>query len=237
MELRELLRASVAEYGVSLSDAQCDAFLLYGDLLREWNEKINLTAITKEDEVIVKHFADSLSLQPYLPTDGAFSLIDVGTGAGFPGIPLKIANPSMQLTLLDSLDKRIQFLKHVLGAVGADGYTCLHSRAEDAGKNPLYREQFDVCTARAVAKLPVLLEYCLPFVKVGGMFLAMKGSDLEELKDAGNALKLLGGEIMDCKTFKLYGGEMQRTIVLVKKVRQTSTKFPRKAGKPTKEPL
>ncbi len=237
MELRELLRAAVAEYGVTLSDKQCDNFLLYGDLLREWNEKINLTAITKEEEVIVKHFADSLSLQPYLPTDKAFSLIDVGTGAGFPGIPLKIVNPSMQLTLLDSLDKRIQFLKTVLASWGADGYTCLHSRAEDAGKNPLYREQFDVCTARAVAKLPVLLEYCLPFVKVGGMFLAMKGSDLEELKDAGNALKLLGGEIMDCKTFKLYGGEMQRTIVLVKKVRQTSTKFPRKAGKPTKEPL
>lgn len=237
MALRELLRAAVAEYGVTLSQKQCDNFLLYGDLLREWNEKINLTAITKEEEVIVKHFADSLSLQPYLPADKAFSLIDVGTGAGFPGIPLKIVNPSMQLTLLDSLDKRIQFLKHVLSSVGASEYTCLHSRAEDAGKNPLYREQFDVCTARAVAKLPVLLEYCLPFVKVGGMFLAMKGSDLEELKDAGNALKLLGGEIMDCKTFKLYGGEMQRTIVLVKKVRQTPTKFPRKAGKPTKEPL
>ncbi len=237
MALRELLRAAVAEYGVTLSEKQCDNFLLYGDLLREWNEKINLTAITKEEEVIVKHFADSLSLQPYLPADKAFSLIDVGTGAGFPGIPLKIVNPSMQLTLLDSLDKRIQFLKHVLSSVGASEYTCLHSRAEDAGKNPLYREQFDVCTARAVAKLPVLLEYCLPFVKVGGMFLAMKGSDLEELKDAGNALKLLGGEIMDCKTFKLYGGEMQRTIVLVKKVRQTPTKFPRKAGKPTKEPL
>lgn len=237
MELRELLRAAVAEYGITLSDGQCDNFLLYGDLLREWNEKINLTAITKEEDVIIKHFADSLSLQPYLPAEKSFSLIDVGTGAGFPGIPLKIVNPSMQLTLLDSLDKRIQFLKHVLSSVGAEGYTCLHSRAEDAGKNALYREQFDICTARAVAKLPVLLEYCLPFVRVGGMFLAMKGSDLEELKDSGNALKLLGGEIMDCKTFKLYGDEIQRTIVCVKKVRPTSTRFPRKAGKPTREPL
>lgn len=237
MELRELLRAAVAEYGVALSDGQCDNFLQYGDLLREWNEKINLTAITKEEEIIVKHFADSLSLQPYLPADKPFSLIDVGTGAGFPGIPLKIVNPSMQLTLLDSLDKRIQFLKHVLESVGATDYTCLHSRAEDAGKNPLYREKFDICTARAVAKLPVLLEYCLPFVKVGGMFLAMKGSDLEELKASDNALKLLGGEIVDCKTFKLYGDEIQRNIIFVKKIRPTSTKYPRKAGKPTKEPL
>ena len=232
--LRDLLKNSVKDYGVSLSDSDCEAFERYSLLLREWNEKMNLTAITEEREIVIKHFSDSLSIVPYLPKDrlenGDLSVIDVGTGAGFPGIPLKITFPRISLTLIDSLEKRIKFLNEVLSQVEASDYKCVHARAEDAGHNTEYREKYDICTARAVARLPILLEYCLPFVKVGGLFVAMKGSDIQEIEESKEALNSLGGEIIAKKSFNLFNSDIKRNVILIRKNRQTSTKYPRKSN-------
>jgi 16S rRNA (guanine527-N7)-methyltransferase len=203
--------------------------------LLEWNEKMNLTAIEEEREFIIKHFIDSLSILPYL--GDVRSLIDVGTGAGFPGIPLKIAQPSLEILLLDSLEKRVGFLKTVISELKLDGIRALHLRAEDAGKEPSHREKYDAAVARAVAALPVLLEYCLPMVKRGGIFIAMKGSSREEIEASNKALELLGGKIEEVKEFTLPCSEIKRSIIIVRKFRQTPTKYPRKAGKPSKQPL
>lgn len=233
--LEDLLKEGAEEYGISLDDSKITALLQYKGLLLEWNEKINLTAIVDDREVIVKHFIDSLSIMPFLKE--IQNLVDVGTGAGFPGIPLKIAQPTLEVVLLDSLDKRIGFLKTVISDLQLEGISAVHSRAEDAGSAPQYREKFDTAVARAVASLPVLLEYCLPLVKTGGIFLAMKGGNAEELAGSRKALELLGGEVEEVREFTLSGSDIKRTIIIVRKLRQTSTKYPRKAGKPSKEPL
>lgn len=234
---RELLKEGAKEYSISLSSMQIDKFSQYARLLAEWNEKINLTAITDPEGIVIKHFLDSLSIAQFIP-DETKTLIDVGTGAGFPGIPLKIIRDNLKVTLLDSLDKRVRFLNEISNNLILKDIVSVHGRAEDFGVDKKYRERFDFVTARAVANLPVLLEYCLPFVNIGGMFIAMKGPDgKEELKESQKALEILGGEIEDVKIFTLPNSDIERYVILIKKCRHTPTNYPRKSGKPTKQPI
>lgn len=233
----EMLQAA-ADYGLKLSDRQLQQFVRYYELLLEWNEKINLTAITEPKEVAVKHMIDSLSAyeEKYFP-QGA-SLIDVGTGAGFPGIPLKILRPDLKLTLLDSLNKRLKFLATVVAELGLKDVVCLHARAEEAARQKAYREQFDIATSRAVARLSVLAEYCLPYVKQGGMFLALKGMKYqEETEEGAKGVAILGGKITGKRPVHLPGLDDVRAIVEIKKVKPTPKTYPRKAGTPEKKPL
>lgn len=235
-EIKNLLREGALSFDVGLDRSQLERLLVYKNLLLEWNEKINLTAIEEDRDIILKHYVDSISIVPHLPREGG-SLIDVGTGAGFPGIPVKVVCDAFDITLLDSLDKRVRFLQEVISQLGLKQIKAVHGRAEDFGVKPGYREVFDVAVARAVANLPVLLEYCLPFVRVGGLFLAMKGNTADEVSSSQKALDILGGKIEAVHEFVLPGSDMRRTIVQVRKLRQTPTKYPRKAGKPAKEPL
>ena len=233
----ELLIEGAKEYGIALSGEQADKFSQYARLLKEWNEKINLTAITNPEGIVTKHFLDSLSIIPFIP-QGAKFLIDVGTGAGFPGIPVSILKKEIKVTLLDSLEKRLKFLQEVSNALELKGLKMIHGRAEDYGVNKDYREKFDVATARAVANLPVLLEYCLPFVKTGGLFIAMKGPDIkDEVKDSKKALDILGGKVEEIKQFTLPESDMERSVVIIRKLRHTPTSYPRKSGKPTRDPI
>lgn len=234
---KELLKEGAREYSILLSNEQIDKFSQYALLLSEWNEKINLTAITDPEGIVIKHFLDSLSIAQFIP-DETKTLIDVGTGAGFPGIPLKIIRENLKVTLLDSLDKRVKFLNEICNNLMLKDIVSVHGRAEDFGVDKKYRERFDFVTARAVANLPVLLEYCLPFVSIGGMFIAMKGPDAkEELKESQKALDILGGEIEDVKFFTLPNSDIERYVILIKKCRHTPTNYPRKSGKPTKQPI
>lgn len=228
------LEALFSGQGMFLSDKQKSDFCRYAALLVEWNEKINLTAITDDDGISEKHFLDSvLPLTKLNIPDGA-SLVDVGTGAGFPAIPMKIYRSDLKITLLDSLNKRISFLEEVSSVLGLDA-VCVHSRAEDGGRNAAMREKFNVATARAVAAMPTLAEYCLPFVTVGGLFLAMKGPT-EDVSSANNAVKLLGGEIEDVIDYKLPCGD-GRKLIVIRKVTSTPVQYPRDAGKIKKKPL
>lgn len=220
---------------IVLSDENYDKFSRYADLLVEWNEKINLTAITDPAGITEKHFLDSVLPYEWVNVPNGASVIDVGTGAGFPGIPLKIMRDDIRLTLLDSLNKRINFLNTVCDDLGITA-ECIHGRAEDMGTAQL-REKFDVATARAVARLSVLCEYCLPLVKVGGMFVALKGSSgIDEIKDAENAIKKLGGELITAKEYALPCGD-GRTLVIIKKIAPTPKGYPRPKGKMNKNPL
>ena len=212
-------------------------FYKYYELLIEWNEKINLTAITDEDDVAVKHFLDSLNASAGMIKDG-MSVIDVGTGAGFPGLPVKIANRDISLTLVDSLNKRINFLNEVISALGLTDVTTVHSRAEDLAVNKDYREKYDMCVSRAVANLTTLCELCLPFVKVGGYFVSLKGPKAEEeLAMANKAIGILGGKLERIENYDLSDTDLSHNIVVIKKISHTPTKYPRKAPKPSKEPL
>lgn len=231
--LKNKLREGAASVGVSLSEEMLEKFGIYMDLLLEWNEKINLTAITEPHEVVSKHFVDSLSLLSCGVSEGEKG-IDVGTGAGFPSIPLLIVRRDLQIVMLDSLAKRLTFLENVLKRLNLTA-TLIHMRAEDAGKDAKYREQFDFATARAVANLSTLSEYCLPFVKRNGRFLAMKGDSAEEIETAKGAVSKLGGKIQ--KVHPISYDDWNHTIVEIKKISTTPSKYPRKAGKPAKEPL
>ena len=234
--MTEFLKKAAQAEGFLLSDQQLAAFERYAELLVEWNQKINLTAITEPEEIAVKHFVDSLMLLKYIDLPENGSLIDVGTGAGFPGIPIKIYSPSVQVTLLDALNKRINFLDAVSKELGQEN-RCLHLRAEEGGRKPDLREQFDVATARAVASMTALAEYCLPYVKVGGVFAALKGFEIEsELEEAKPAIKLLGGKIERVEQYTL-AGELKRSVVVIKKISQSSTKYPRSSAKIAKNPL
>ncbi|MDD6235887.1 MAG: 16S rRNA (guanine(527)-N(7))-methyltransferase RsmG [Clostridiales bacterium] len=234
--MTEFLKKAAQAEGFLLSDQQLAAFERYAELLVEWNQKINLTAITEPEEIAVKHFVDSLMLLKYIDLPENGSLIDVGTGAGFPGIPIKIYSPSVQVTLLDALNKRINFLDAVSKELGQEN-RCLHLRAEEGGRKPELREQFDVATARAVASMTALAEYCLPYVKVGGVFAALKGFEIEsELEEAKPAIKLLGGKIERVEQYTL-AGELKRSVVVIKKISQSSTKYPRSSAKIAKNPL
>lgn len=230
------LKEEASKFGFHLEEAQLDQFDRYAELLVEWNEKINLTAITQPDDICIKHFIDSLLLADAVKIAKNASVIDVGTGAGFPSVPCKIYRSDLDLTLLDSLNKRIVFLENLSEALGVNT-ACIHSRAEDAGKLPEMREQFDLATARAVAHLRELSEYCLPFVKVGGYFAALKGYEIEEeLEEAKKAIHILGGKIQEVKKYEL-PGENKRGIVVIKKISQTPTKYPRIAAKMKKNPI
>ena len=232
----DLLRMGAEGFGVPLDAGQLERFDLYARMLVEWNERMNLTAITEPGEIVVKHFVDSLTLLAAVrPPEGA-RLIDVGTGAGFPAVPLKIARPDLQVTLLDSLQKRLTFLGELSAALGQEN-ACVHARAEEAGRDPAFRERFDLATARAVAHLRELCEYCLPFVKPGGRFVALKGGDMAvELAESEKAVRLLGGKVEELRPLKLPDGS-GRTLVVVKKISQTSTKYPRPHAKMAKNPL
>ena len=208
----------------------------YMKLLLEWNEKINLTAITEEDDIIQKHFVDSLTISKYIE-DGK-SLVDVGTGAGFPGLPIKIARKEVKVTLVDSLNKRIKFLEDVIEKIKLQQIETLHFRAEEFGQNKKYRGSFDIATSRAVANLSTLVEYLLPLVKVGGTCICMKGSEIkEELENAKKAIEILGGKVEQVIEFVLPESDIKRNIVIIKKIKSTPGKYPRKAGTPAKEPL
>lgn len=233
--MKDLLKIESAAIGVELTDEQCGQFEEYNKLLIEWNNKINLTRITEQQEVVTKHFVDSLTLLKYVDIPQGAKVIDVGTGAGFPGIPLKIARPDIELTLLDSLNKRLSFLGEVCNAIKTEA-ELIHSRAEDGSKNEKYREKYDLAVSRAVARLNVLGEYCLPYVKVGGNFAAMKGPDLtEELNEAKAAVSILGGKIEAIHEFTLK--ESGRTIVEIGKARHTPKAYPRHGSKIKSKPL
>ena len=243
---RQQMDRELGLLGIKLNEKQLDQFFTYYEMLVEKNKVMNLTAITKEDEVVTKHFSDSLSLFGLLREMQAggdawyktCNVIDVGTGAGFPGIPLKIVFPELRVTLLDSLNKRIKFLNEVIEALGLEKITAIHGRAEDFAKQKEYREQFDYVVSRAVANLTVLSEYCLPYVKEDGYFLPYKSGDIkEEAANSKKAVKILGGNIEDIISFEIPDTDMARTILKIHKTKATPKRFPRKAGLPTKEPI
>lgn len=239
-EFVNAMKTGLEEISLSLSDQQMNQFYQYYELLIEWNKVMNLTAITKMEEVVIKHFIDSLSFIKVVDDTGKFgkNMIDVGTGAGFPGIPIKIAFPEQKITLLDSLNKRVKFLNEVISLLSLENIIAVHGRAEDVGRNLEYREQYDYCVSRAVANIATLSEYCIPFVKTGGFFVSYKSGNVEEELTAGKkAVKLLGGKIDSVIGFQLPGDGAERTLVKIKKIEGTSKKYPRKAGMPGKEPL
>jgi len=241
--LKALLTEKFQIAGIPLAADLLQAFVRYAEMLIDWNTRINLTAITDPEGIVIRHFLDSLTILPMVDREQArigahqLSLVDVGTGAGFPGLPVRMVRPELSLTLLDSLQKRVKFLDAVIGELSLDQVTTVQSRAEDAGCDKRYREQFDIATARAVASLPVLAEYVLPFVRVGGLMIAMKGQKQDEIGEAANALRILGGQIESLDTFLLHDSEMTRTLVQIRKIMPTPSRFPRKAGLPERRPL
>ena len=235
--MKEHLISAIDNYKISLSDEKIDQLQGYYEMLIEWNQKMNLTAITDPKEVAIKHFADSLSIFNYIDLPQNARIIDVGTGAGFPGVVMKIARPDLELTLLDSLKKRLVFLESVLNKLGLSS-ELIHDRAENAAQNIDLREGFDLAISRAVARMNVLSEYCLPFVRLSGHFAAMKGPDAQsEIQAAKNAIQILGGKIFKINEFELYENGGGRTIVLVEKIRPTPEKYPRNSGKIKSNPL
>lgn len=234
--LKKLLTEGAGYFNAVLDDKKVDMLFQFMELLKEWNEKMNLTAIEDDESIIIKHFVDSLSIIPYIEKENA-KVIDIGTGAGFPGIPVKIVKDDLNITLFDSLEKRLKFLNEAIRLLNLKNIETVHGRAEEFGIKSGFREKFDIAVARAVANLPVLLEYCLPFVAKDGTFIAMKGSSMEEIKASSKALNILGGEIESVNEINLPGTDMKRNIVIIRKLRQTPTNYPRKAGKPSKEPL
>lgn len=229
---------ALKEKGISLSSSQLQQFETYFTMLVDWNERMNLTGITERDAVYEKHFYDSVSLSFFVDLSKVGSLADIGSGAGFPSIPLKICFPHLKVLIVDSLNKRIGFLKALSEQLGLEQVECVHGRAEDIARMPEYRDQFDLVTARAVARLNVLNEFCLPFVKQGGLFAAMKGSKSdEEVKESSVSLRELKGRIQSQFGFSLPHEHAERHIVLVKKMEATPRKYPRKAGTPLKQPL
>lgn len=235
---KEQFAEALAAKGIVLSARQLEQFDGYYRLLVEWNEKMNLTAITEEGQVYVKHFYDSITPAFYFSFDQVESVADIGGGAGFPSIPLKICFPHLNMTIIDSLNKRMTFLNHVAAELGLDGVYPVHGRAEERGQEAAYRESFDLVVARAVARLNVLAEYCLPFARVGGHFIALKGADISpELNEAKKAIKTLGGKTKKVETFQLVEEAGERNIVIIEKVGATPKGYPRKPGTPAKKPL
>ena len=246
----DILTEDLKCLNIFLSDKQLEQFLQYYEMLVEWNQKMNLTAITEYEDVVKKHFVDSISIvkafsmeeehsmEEFFATKKSYTMIDVGTGAGFPGLVLKIVFPELQVTLLDSLNKRIQFLDAVIEKLCLAGVETIHGRAEDLAKPGKLRESFDLCVSRAVANLSTLSEYCIPFIKQGGVFLSYKSEKVtDELNAAKKAISILGGRLEGQVDFTLPNSDIYRNIILIKKEKATPLKYPRKAGLPSKEPL
>ncbi len=234
----KILTDGCESLGITLSDRQIEQFLIYYEYLTEKNRVMNLTGITEFSEVMVKHFLDSLAVVKVSDLNVTEKILDLGTGAGFPGIPLKIAFPNPEFLLLDSLNKRIRFLQELIEKCRLEKISAIHGRAEELAKNKDYRENFDLCVSRAVANLSSLSEYCLPYVKVGGNFVSYKSGNIDiELKEAERAVKLLGGVVEKVEKFQLPGSEIDRSLIVIHKVRKTPGKYPRKSGTPSKEPL
>lgn len=232
------LRRGIEKLNIKLNDDQINSFILYKELLKEWNEKINLTSITDDIEIDIKHFLDSLTPAVTNMFDGNKKIIDVGTGGGFPGLPLKIYNKELDVTLLDSLNKRIIFLNEVIKSLELKRINAIHGRAEELGRKEEYREQYDICISRAVASLDTLSEYCMPFVKKGGYFISMKGPDVdEEIIQSEKGIKILGGKVVDKKIFTLPESDINHSLIIIEKIKETPTKYPRAGGKPKKDPL
>lgn len=231
-------RRDLDSLGIHLTEIQIENFLVYYEMLVEWNLMMNLTAITEYDDVMKKHFVDSLSLVKAYDVTKKSSVLDVGTGAGFPGLVLKIAFPELQVTLLDSLNKRIQFLDAVIDRLNLSGVETVHGRAEDFAKPGKLRESFDLCVSRAVANLSTLSEYCLPFLKIHGLFISYKSEKIsEETASAEKAIAVLGGKMKEQVRFQLPDSDIYRNLVVIEKIKRTPDKYPRKAGLPSKEPL
>ena len=236
--MSQIFEAKLNEIGISLNDKQKEQFVKFYELLVEWNKVMNLTGITDYEEVNEKHFVDSLSIVKAIDMNKVKSVIDIGTGAGFPGIPLKIAFPHLKVVLLDSLNKRINFLNTVISELGLENIETIHGRAEDFAKQVDYREQFDLCVSRAVANLATLSEYCIPYVEKGGMFVPYKSGEIdEEVEQSKKAVHVLGGKLEKVIKFQLPGTEIGRSFVVINKVQNTAKKYPRKAGLPSKEPI
>lgn len=238
MQHLNLLETGLKKIGIQPNDQILNQFSLYYDLLIEWNNKFNLTAITDEQEVIKKHFLDSILITQFCDLSKINQCIDIGTGAGFPGIPLKIIYPNIKFTLVDSLEKRMTFLQEVIKALNLTGVEVRHSRAEDLSKNVEYREAYDLCVSRAVSHLSTLSEYCIPFVKRNGLFISYKAHDIEaEVEQSTNAINLLGGKVKMIKENEIDCIDTKRTYVLIEKIKTTPNQYPRKAGLPSKKPL
>lgn len=236
--MSQIFENKLNELGIALTDKQKQQFDKFYELLVEWNKVMNLTGITEYEEVNEKHFVDSLSIVKAIDMKSVKSVIDVGTGAGFPGIPLKIAFPHLKVVLLDSLNKRINFLNTVIAELGLTDIKTIHGRAEDYAKQTEYREKFDLCVSRAVANLSTLSEYCLPYVSADGLFVPYKSGEIdEELENSKKAVKILSGKIENVVKFQLPGTEIGRSFVKIRKISNTNKKYPRKAGLPAKEPL
>lgn len=234
----QLFKSKLDALDIELTEKQYEQFDQYFKLLVEWNKVMNLTGITEYDEVNEKHFVDSLSIVKAIDIKNVDKVIDIGTGAGFPGIPLKIAFPHLKVTLLDSLNKRIKFLNEVISELGLEEIETIHGRAEDFARQEKYREQYDLCVSRAVANLSTLSEYCMPYVKVGGYFIPYKSGEIkDEVIEAKTAVKVLGGTQKDLIIFKLPDTDINRSFVKIEKIKNTGKKFPRKAGLPSKDPI
>ncbi len=234
----ERLQSKAEQLGIRLSEKQLEQFQCYYERLIEKNKVMNLTAITEYEEVVDKHFVDSILLGSVKELSGKKRVIDVGTGAGFPGIPLKIVYPELEITLLDSLNKRVKFLNEVIEELGLTGIQAVHSRAEDLAQDAAHRQQYDICVSRAVANLATLSEYCIPFVKQGGYFISYKSTQIEEeLKQAKKAVQVLGGTLEQVETVQIPGTTIERQFVMIRKTGTTPKKFPRKAGTASKTPI
>lgn len=236
--MSEMLKNRMDRLQIETNENMLEQFNLFYHLLVEWNKVMNLTGITEYEEVVEKHFADSLSLARFLDLNKIHTVIDVGTGAGFPGIPLKIAFPHLKVVLLDSLNKRINFLNEVIAKLDLREIHTIHGRAEEYARKPEYREQFDLCVSRAVANLSVLSEYCIPYIRVGGIFVPYKSGEIdEEVAASRKAVDILGGQIDHVEKFQLPDTDIHRSFVFINKIKNTQKKYPRKAGTPAKEPL
>ena len=236
--MSEMLKNRMDRLQIETNENMLEQFDLFYHLLVEWNKVMNLTGITEYEEVVEKHFADSLSLARFLDLNKIHTVIDVGTGAGFPGIPLKIAFPHLKVVLLDSLNKRINFLNEVIAKLDLKEIHTIHGRAEEYARKPEYREQFDLCVSRAVANLSVLSEYCIPYIRVGGIFIPYKSGEIdEEVAASRKAVDILGGQIDHIEKFQLPDTDIHRSFVFINKIKNTQKKYPRKAGTPAKEPL
>ena len=238
MKFFDLMKTASKDAGLEFTEVQYEQFIKYMRLLQEWNEKINLTAILEDEEIIKKHFIDSIKAFKRDEFKKNVNMIDVGTGAGFPGIPIAIMNPNINVTLLDSLNKRIKFLDIVISKLGLKNIKTIHSRAEDGARNKKLREKFDIATSRAVANMSVLSEYCLPYVKVGGKFIALKGPAVDqEIEESDVAIKTLGGELEQICEVKIEDTDLRHNLVVVKKIKECAKTYPRKAGTISKNPI